>query len=141
MKLPVLCTSVAMLAFVPPARPARAPTAQDAGWYSAAQADSGADSYYHRCAACHGVHLEGHKGMALVGSKFFGKYGGKETSKLWVAVSAKMPPSAPGSIPKPEALNIIAYIFRQNGLPAGAPLSDGAQNLARVLPSKAPTKS
>ena len=140
MRFSALAVSVALLGLVLPAGSSSARPAQEPGWYSAAQADSGADGYYHRCAACHGVHLEGHKGMALAGPKFFGRYGGKQLSKVWLDISAKMPPSAPGSIPQPEALNILAYIFRQNGLPGGAALSVATPDLARVIPSKPPTK-
>jgi len=117
---------------------ARVGAAQDTGWYSAAQADSGADGYFHRCAACHALHLEGHKGPALSGSRFYSHFGGKKLSKLWVETSEKMPTNAPGSIPKGEAVNIVAYVLRYNGLPAGAPLSADAANLDRVLPSKPP---
>ena len=112
--------------------------AQEPGWYSTAQADSGADGYYHRCAACHSLHLEGHKGPALMGSRFFSHFGGKKLSKLWAETSEKMPTNAPGSIPKPEAINIVAYVLRYNGLPGGKALTADAGDLDRVLPSKPP---
>jgi len=141
MRFSVLFMSVTLLALLRPVGSSSARTVQEPGWYSTAQADSGADAYYHRCAACHGVHLEGHKGKALAGPQFFSRYGGKPMSKFWLEVSTKMPPSAPGSIPQPEALNILAYIFRQNGLPGGADLSVATQDLERVIPKKPPTKS
>lgn len=137
----VLVMSVALLALLRPVGSSSARAVQEPGWYSAAQADSGADAYYHHCAACHGVHLEGAKGMALSGPKFFSRYGGKKMSTLWLGLSTKMPPTAPGSIPQPEALNILAYIFRQNGLPGGADLSVATQDLERVIPKKPSNKS
>lgn len=140
MKGPVFCAGAALLILLPPALSRAASATEDPGWYSTAQADSGADLYYHRCAACHGVRLEGGKGISLAGPKFYGKFGGKKMSKLWRSVG-KMPPSAPGSVPKPEVVNIIAYILRQNGLPGGNPLTVEPSDLERVIPSKLPAKS
>jgi cytochrome c len=133
MKRSAVMAGLALLALIATGRPLHGQS-----WYSPAQADSGADSYYHRCGACHGLHLGGGRGPALVGDTFFSHFGGKKMNKLWLMVSTKMPKSAPGSLPRQDALNIIAYILRENSFPAGDYVSVDQLDVERVIPSQAP---
>ncbi len=42
----------------------------NSGWYTTAQAASGAKAYQKTCASCHGAKLQGGMGPALIGRQF-----------------------------------------------------------------------
>jgi mono/diheme cytochrome c family protein len=106
------------------------------GWYTTAQAASGAKVYQKACASCHGAKLQGGMGPALVGKQFWLTYGGKKVSTLWSNVHTQMPMSAPGSVSAKNSIDIMAFLLQKNGVPAGStPLNDSA-DLSKALPSK-----
>src|ERR1700676_2563903 len=77
-----------------------AASAQGTGYYTQAQAASGASIYAAKCSQCHGVKLEGGAGPTLVGSTFIKKYlGTSGTAKpLHDFISTQMPVDKPGSL-------------------------------------------
>jgi mono/diheme cytochrome c family protein len=103
--------------------------AESGGWYDKAQAEEGEGLYNTYCAQCHGPDLEGALGSPLKGEKFLSKW--KTGAELYELTDKTMPPTSPGSVPKADLIKIMAFIFSENGLPGGAPLSQG--NLDRPL--------
>ncbi len=94
--------------------------AQAAGYYTRAQAASGATVYAANCLVCHGMNLQGQAGPALVGSVFRQYVGPKGTAAtLYDFTSKQMPANAPGSLTQQQYLDVTAYILARNGYPAG----------------------
>jgi len=114
------------------------PPPPEAGWYGKEQADSGAQLFAAKCSVCHGQKLEGGAGPALVGPQFFARFGGDPMSRLWYGVHTEMPLTAPASLPANESLDIVAYILRQNGFPAGPYRLIGHYDLNRIIPKASP---
>jgi mono/diheme cytochrome c family protein len=107
-----------------------------AGWYTTAQAASGANAYQKACAGCHGPKLQGGGAPPLVGKQFWLNYGGKKVSTLWSQVHTEMPMSAPGSVSATNSINIMAFLLQKNGVSAGAKPLDDTADLSKVLRQK-----
>lgn len=88
--------------------------------YSAAQATRGAAVYREKCVACHGAKLEGDFGPPLTGEAFLGIWGGLALSELFDKIHNTMPADAPGTLTRPQALDVVTYILQANQSPAGA---------------------
>lgn len=99
------------------------------GWYTKAQAGEGGTLYNTYCAQCHRTDLTGAQGPALKGEEFLSRY--KTGAELYNYTNKAMPPTSPGSVPKDDLIKIMAFMFSENGLPAGAELTEG--NLDRPL--------
>lgn len=110
--------------------------ADNQGWYTSQQAVAGAKSYKKSCASCHGATLQGGMGPALEGKPFWQSYGGKIISTLWSAVHTEMPMMASNSVPATNSVNIMAFLLRENGVPAGATPLDDTVDLSKALPTK-----
>jgi alcohol dehydrogenase (cytochrome c) len=94
--------------------------AQPAGIFTAAQAQSGRAIYDQNCSACHGANFEGSgDAPALSGGTFLIKWGPRMVSELFGEILQTMPPTNPGSLGEPAALNATAYILQRNGAQAG----------------------
>jgi mono/diheme cytochrome c family protein len=106
------------------------------GWYTTAQATSGAKAYQKACSSCHGAKLQGGMGPVLVGKQFWLNYGGKKVSTLWSTVHTEMPMSTPGSVSAISSTNIMAFLLQKNGVNAGPTPLDDTADLSKVLPSK-----
>ncbi|WP_354063804.1 c-type cytochrome [Devosia sp. 2618] len=89
------------------------------GVYTEAQADRGKKLYGENCASCHGS--QGGGGPAappLTGSAL----DAKETMMLSDSVEfmiAAMPPESPGKLRTREYVDVLAYILKLHGAPAG----------------------
>jgi polar amino acid transport system substrate-binding protein len=90
--------------------------AGSAGYYTAAQATSGAKLYGDNCSRCHGAKLEGVSAPALKGS---GMAGSQSIADIYGFVSQQMPAGAPGSLSPTVYASIMAFILKENGHPAG----------------------
>jgi mono/diheme cytochrome c family protein len=104
--------------------------------YTAAQAAAGGKAYAASCAACHGENLEGGAGPALSGAnlKTLQKSTHLTVSDLWEFVTLQMPMNAPGSLPKAQYAEIVAYILKFNGYPAGAKsLTPASADASKIL--------
>lgn len=103
--------------------------------YSAEQADRGEKSFVKYCVECHGAELRGGLlgGPPLRGVNFEEKYAnGVPAGVLFDFISTAMPPDSPGRYSASAYLDMMAYILKRNGYPAGAPLpsdSDALYNL------------
>jgi mono/diheme cytochrome c family protein len=90
------------------------------GVYSAAQAKRGEAVYQEKCVACHGAKLEGDFGPPLTGEAFLGIWGGLSLSELFDKIHNTMPADAPGTLTRPQAVDVVAYVAQANQAPAGA---------------------
>jgi mono/diheme cytochrome c family protein len=90
------------------------------GVYSEAQSARGKLQYEKSCSSCHGRDLSGDSDFspALAGEDFLARWEGRTVADLF-ATRAVMPQNAPGSIPPQAYADVIAYLLRANGLPAG----------------------
>jgi mono/diheme cytochrome c family protein len=125
----VLCAVAAALSLTGYAQEART---LNQGVYSAAQAGRGQALFTANCAVCHGAELKGAVGPMLTGDGFITAWAGRPLSDLVDKIEKTMPPQAPGSTTRAQALDIAAFILQFGKFKAGqADLS--AANLAGIL--------
>src|ERR1700693_4149833 len=112
-------------------------SAQPAGVFTTAQAQAGRAVYEQNCSACHGANFEGSgDAPALAGGTFMLKWGPKMVSELFGQILQTMPPTNPGSLGEPAALNATAYILERNGAqPGQQALTGSASMLIRTIAS------
>ena len=102
------------------------------GYYTPAQAKSGAVVYSGQCSQCHGVNLQGQSGPALVGAPFKQYVGKSGTAQsLYDFIHAQMPADKPGSLSQQQYLDVTAFLLSRNAYPAGDVALSPA-NLAQV---------
>lgn len=94
-----------------PAAPAAAVTTAS-GIYSAQQAMRGEMTYMNLCVGCHPV-------GTYAAPSFREKWNGQTMSQLFEFVAETMPKNDPGSLQPDEYADVLAYILRVNGAPAG----------------------
>jgi mono/diheme cytochrome c family protein len=87
--------------------------------YTAAQAHTGHATYEQKCAMCHGKHEQGMVGPALKGPIFASKKANYKVEDIYLFMSVNMPAYAPGSLTPKQYVDIMAFLLRQNGFPAG----------------------
>ena len=98
--------------------------------YTAAQAKRGEAIFHEKCAECH----EGNGfGPPLQGDPFRANWSGKGARSLYSAIISTMPPSDPGSLSEKSVLDVVAYIFQLNNLPAGTREIERAGELNEVV--------
>jgi mono/diheme cytochrome c family protein len=108
--------------------------AASAGVYSAAQATRGQAVFKDKCAACHGEMLEGLLGPPLAGDEFLKAWGNQPLSELVNKIQKTMPQSDPGTVTRPEAIDLVAHILQVGKFPAGqTALPEGEDALKQVL--------
>lgn len=89
--------------------------------YSTAQAGRGETAYAKSCARCHGASLTGgDESPPLTGGSFLGNWNGLPLSELETRIRTTMPSDSVGIYARPLVLDVIAYMLRANGFPAGA---------------------
>jgi cytochrome c len=109
---------------------AQAPASVWDGAYSPAQAQRGETQYKQQCAVCHGDALEGDAQTErakelnrvlppLSGDLFKGNWNNRPLSDLFDKVSRTMPRDDPGKVSHADTADIIAYMLKFNGFPAG----------------------
>lgn len=91
------------------------------GDYTKEQAQAGAQIYSATCSVCHGSRLQGGAAPALKGTVFAQTLNATylTTSKLFQAISTRMPASNPGSLSKEQYTQVLAFILAENGYPSG----------------------
>ena len=101
-----------------------------AGVYTDQQAKRGEALYKQECAACHGDALEGNGQTEraqklermlppLSGDVFKGNWNGRPLSDLFDKMKKTMPRDDPGKISLNQNADILAYLLKFNGFPAG----------------------
>jgi S-disulfanyl-L-cysteine oxidoreductase SoxD len=111
------------------------------GMYSADQAHRGEALYKKQCVSCHGEALDGAGPYPpLSGDDFLSKYAGQPAGNLYDMIQKLMPATAPGSLTRPEAADLVAYILSFNKFPAGkTELPSDADSLKKlIVPKPAP---
>jgi len=90
------------------------------GVYTAEQAARGANAYTQSCATCHGSDLAGiDEASPLTGGQFVSDFDGLTVGALFDRIRTTMPQSAPGSLSPESYADILAYLLKVNGFPAG----------------------
>src|SRR5271156_2436122 len=90
------------------------------GLYTADQAHSGETMYKAQCTSCHGEALDGVGPYPpLSGDDFLTKYQGQPATNVYNMIQKLMPATAPGSLTRPQAADLLAYILSFNKFPAG----------------------
>ncbi len=111
------------LTFIPVAFAAPADTAAHksvwSGVYTAAQAARGDVAYDKSCSlSCHQPRLNGYGGV-LIGASFTEHWREDNLGNYFDRIKGTMPRGAPGSLSDPTYVDIIAFILKSNGFPAG----------------------
>jgi mono/diheme cytochrome c family protein len=92
------------------------------GVYTTAQAARGKAIYTAECQSCHGENLSGGFDAAeqvpALKREDFGLTR-RDLNNLYGFVLESMPRNEPGNLSAANAVDVIAYILQQNGLPAG----------------------
>ncbi len=127
------------------AKPAAAPTAASAarsqwsGIYSEAQATRGEPLYTAECAFCHGADLQGtFVAPPLTASALSVRWQNRTLAELFDYQQTFMPWTSPGGYGRRQNIDILAYILKKGGFPAGAdlPAESEAQRQIRILAAK-----
>ena len=84
-----------------------------AGVYTEAQATRGKDTYSGMCLGCHSAGSHN-------GASFLTAWGGRPLWELYGYISERMPKNEPGSLPAEEYAQVVSYLLKLNGMPAGA---------------------
>ena len=89
--------------------------------YRASQATAGALPYAANCSACHGQRLEGGAGPPLSGSALAVRARSERLTvgDMFSFLAQQMPLNEPGTLRRDEYVDIMAFILRANGYPAG----------------------
>jgi mono/diheme cytochrome c family protein len=91
------------------------------GVFSAEQAARGQQQYMKGCAGCHAEDLLGNgNAPALVGQQFLGRFDGSSTDDLLQTIRATMPQEAPNSLALDAYVDIVSFVLKSNGSPAGS---------------------
>ena len=90
------------------------------GVYTQAQAERGTAQYAQHCAACHGTGLSGNgEAPALVGAEFISNWAGITLGDLFERIRTTMPQDNPGTLSRDQYADILSFILKSNGYPAG----------------------
>jgi S-disulfanyl-L-cysteine oxidoreductase SoxD len=104
------------------------------GIYSPEQAARGEAQYSQRCAACHGATLGGTgEAPGLTGGEFVSHYDQLSVADLFDRVRTTMPQNDPGTLSRDQYADVVAFLLKSNGFPAGnAALDKRSEVLATI---------
>src|SRR4030095_10151360 len=103
------------------------------GVYSTAQAERGKAVSTTPCLRCHGEDLAGNTAPPLKGDRFQSSWGGDLIESLFTKVCDTMPPNFGTILDDQVKLDIVTYILKTNGFPAGTTeLMVGSTDLANT---------
>ncbi len=90
------------------------------GIYTADQAARGGETFALVCASCHGAALGGSgEAPALAGGQFAGDFDGQTVGDIFDRIRTTMPQSAPGVLERAQYADVLAFLLKANGFPAG----------------------
>jgi mono/diheme cytochrome c family protein len=90
------------------------------GLYTVDQAHRGETAYKAQCTSCHGDALDGVGPYPpLSGDDFLTKYEGQPALNVYNMIQKLMPATAPGTLTRPQAADLLAYILSFNKFPTG----------------------
>ena len=91
-----------------------------AGVYTNDQAARGESAYREGCASCHGASLEGSEAApALVGRDFRDDFDEMNIADLFEKIKFTMPVNRPSRLSEQQSADLVSYILKCNGFPAG----------------------
>jgi cytochrome c553 len=92
------------------------------GIFTAAQADRGQTAAAQgRCTGCHGTELGGtDRAPGLKGPAFLANWEDGSVNRLFAKIRDTMPPSNTDQLAAATKLDVVAFILRENGFPAGS---------------------
>lgn len=92
------------------------------GVYTAAQADRGQKAFATSCGGCHRDDMSGGDDSEppLRGQHFATKWEGQSVAALYDFIATNMPKSRPGTMELDMCVDVVAFILKSNGMPAGA---------------------
>ena len=107
------------------------------GVFTDLQADRGEREYGRTCAHCHGLALEGDGAQeipTLVSDPFIRRWRGRTVQALFDSLMRSMPADDRGSLTPRATADMVAYLLRVNGAPAGgAPLPEDRAALGAIV--------
>ncbi len=120
----------------------RAAGTTEQGVYSPAQAARGAQVYGQRCAQCHGDDLSGSDfGDGAPSLKRADFMVGRTLKDAFDRIKRGMPFDAPGSLTDEQYVDVVAYLLRENGHPAGTQdLTSSADVLGSLVVTRRATR-
>lgn len=71
------------------------------------------------CTSCHGDGFEGGSAPPLTGADFMARWENRTVGDLFDLIRLTMPDDDPGSLPREQYADLIAYILAVNKLPTG----------------------
>ncbi len=90
------------------------------GVFTDEQAGRGEAAYRQECASCHGAELEGgDMTPPLVGGGFTSNWNDLTLGDLFERIRLTMPLDSPGKLPRQQNVDVIAFMLKANGWPAG----------------------
>lgn len=102
------------------------------GVYTSEQAARGRATFEEACTRCHGRDLAGTTAPALTGTQFQQSWGGGTIEVLFAKIRDTMPPGFGTVLDDRQKLEIVAYILKANGFPAGLSELGPGDTLART---------
>ena len=95
-----------------------------AGVYTAAQAENGEATFMGRCAGCHRPDLRGgpngpNYAPPLGGDEFMLRWDSNTVNRLFRIIRDTMPRGTPGILGEQTTLDVVSFILKFNGYPAG----------------------
>ena len=99
------------------------------GVFNQEQAQRGRTTYDAKCAACHDG---GTMGPELWGEPFLAQWDNKYVGAFFSRIQTTMPEDTPGSLSENDVLDLVAYVLRTNGFPAGDTAIQSASALATM---------
>jgi cytochrome c2 len=99
--------------------------------YSDTQATRGQQLYQKLCVNCHGATLEGVVGPPLAGDAFLSVWSARPLGDLVNKIEQTMPPGQLGSVGRPQAIDLAAFVLRSGTFPPG-PSDLGTAELGQI---------
>lgn len=119
----VAMLTLVQVAATPSAGSLRHPLASGTVWdsiYTMEQAARGEATYRASCASCHGDSLAGiNDAPPLAGPAFLKTWNGNTLAFMFNKISNDMPSDNPGTLTKPQVADVVAFVLKAGGYPAG----------------------
>lgn len=89
------------------------------GIYTEAQAARGSQQFLQHCSVCHAANLSGNNETPPLVGQFMPDWAGSTMDDLFDYISTTTPLDRPGSLSRDAYVDIVAFILKANGFPAG----------------------
>ena len=102
--------------------------------YTEEQAQRGAQDFIQVCASCHGAGLGGSgEAPALSGGQFISDFDGQTVGDIFDRIRTTMPQSAPGVLSRDQYAEVLAFLLKANGFPAGKTELDTSSETLKAI--------